>query len=133
MEPERKGEPNAERRPVIVMTGLIILNTLLIAFTDANFPWAVFPLVGWGHRTKVPLHLRLSASRNSDLRAPTQGRGIRGAAERSRLGHFDRKLGEGAPSPNFGPQGSKLAVAHQASERLDTDVSSPSAVARLVP
>jgi uncharacterized membrane protein YdbT with pleckstrin-like domain len=31
-----------------VMTGLIILNGLLIAFTDANFPWAVFPLVCWG-------------------------------------------------------------------------------------
>jgi hypothetical protein len=32
----------------IVMTGLIVLNALLIAYTDANFPWAVFPLVGWG-------------------------------------------------------------------------------------
>lgn len=32
----------------IVMTGLIVLNSLLIAFTDANFPWAVFPFVGWG-------------------------------------------------------------------------------------
>jgi 2TM domain len=32
----------------IVMTGLITLNALLIAFTDANFPWAVFPLVCWG-------------------------------------------------------------------------------------
>jgi 2TM domain len=32
----------------IVITGLIVLNTLLIAFTDANFPWAIFPLVGWG-------------------------------------------------------------------------------------
>ncbi len=32
----------------IVMTGLITLNALLIAFTDVNFPWAVFPLVGWG-------------------------------------------------------------------------------------
>jgi hypothetical protein len=31
-----------------VMTGLIVLNGLLIAFTDANFPWVVFPLVGWG-------------------------------------------------------------------------------------
>lgn len=30
------------------MTGLIVLNALLIAFTDANFPWVVFPLVGWG-------------------------------------------------------------------------------------
>jgi hypothetical protein len=32
----------------VVMTGLITLNALLYAFTDANFPWAVFPLVGWG-------------------------------------------------------------------------------------
>lgn len=32
----------------VVMTGLIVLNALLIAFTGANFPWAVFPLVGWG-------------------------------------------------------------------------------------
>jgi Na+-driven multidrug efflux pump len=32
----------------LVMTGLIVLNALLIAYTDANFPWVVFPLVGWG-------------------------------------------------------------------------------------
>ena len=32
----------------LVMTGLIALNACLIAFTDANFPWAIFPLVGWG-------------------------------------------------------------------------------------
>jgi 2TM domain-containing protein len=32
----------------LVMTGLIVLNVLLIAFTDANFPWVFFPLVGWG-------------------------------------------------------------------------------------
>lgn len=32
----------------LVMTGLIVLNSLLIVFTDANFPWAVFPFVGWG-------------------------------------------------------------------------------------
>jgi hypothetical protein len=32
----------------IVMTGLLILNGLLIGFTDADFPWAVFPLVCWG-------------------------------------------------------------------------------------
>jgi hypothetical protein len=31
-----------------VVTGLIVLNVLLIAFTDADFPWVVFPLVGWG-------------------------------------------------------------------------------------
>jgi 2TM domain len=32
----------------LAMTGLIVLNALLIAFTDADFPWVVFPLVGWG-------------------------------------------------------------------------------------
>jgi hypothetical protein len=32
----------------VVMTGLIALNALLIAFTDANFPWVVFPFVCWG-------------------------------------------------------------------------------------
>lgn len=32
----------------LVMAGLITLNTLLIVFTDANFPWVVFPFVGWG-------------------------------------------------------------------------------------
>jgi 2TM domain len=32
----------------IVMTGLIVLNSLLIGFTDADFPWVFFPFVGWG-------------------------------------------------------------------------------------
>jgi 2TM domain len=32
----------------VVITGLIVLNSLLIAYTDADFPWVVFPLVGWG-------------------------------------------------------------------------------------
>jgi hypothetical protein len=32
----------------VVMTGLIVLNAALIAFTDSNFPWVIFPLVGWG-------------------------------------------------------------------------------------
>jgi hypothetical protein len=32
----------------LVMTGLIVLNSLLIAYTDVNFPWVFFPLVGWG-------------------------------------------------------------------------------------
>lgn len=32
----------------IVMTGLITSNALLWAFADGDFPWAVFPLVGWG-------------------------------------------------------------------------------------
>lgn len=33
---------------VVAMTGMIVLNALLIAFTDGDFPWAIFPLVGWG-------------------------------------------------------------------------------------
>ena len=45
----------------VVMTGLITVNALLIAFTDANFPWAVFPLVCWGigltfHEFGLPAH-----------------------------------------------------------------------------
>jgi hypothetical protein len=32
----------------VVMTGLIVLNSLLVAYTDADFPWVVFPFVGWG-------------------------------------------------------------------------------------
>jgi hypothetical protein len=32
----------------VVMTGLLVLNGLLIAFTDGDFPWALFPLVCWG-------------------------------------------------------------------------------------
>jgi hypothetical protein len=32
----------------VVMTCLIAMNVSLITFTDANFPWAIFPLIGWG-------------------------------------------------------------------------------------
>ena len=32
----------------VVMTGLIVLNSLLVVYTDADFPWVVFPFVGWG-------------------------------------------------------------------------------------
>jgi hypothetical protein len=32
----------------VVMTGLIALNTLLWVYADVSFPWAAFPLVGWG-------------------------------------------------------------------------------------
>jgi len=31
-----------------VMTGLVVLNALLIAYTDADFPWVIFPFLGWG-------------------------------------------------------------------------------------
>jgi hypothetical protein len=33
---------------VAVMTWLIVLNALLIAYTEGDFPWALFPLLGWG-------------------------------------------------------------------------------------
>lgn len=33
---------------VAVMTGLSVLNALLWVYTDVNFPWAAFPLAGWG-------------------------------------------------------------------------------------
>jgi hypothetical protein len=32
----------------LVNTGLITLNALLWVFADVNFPWAIFPLIGWG-------------------------------------------------------------------------------------
>ena len=32
----------------VVMTGLIVLNTLLIVYSDSDFPWVIFPLLGWG-------------------------------------------------------------------------------------
>lgn len=32
----------------VVMTGLIIVNALLWAYADGDFPWVVFPLIGWG-------------------------------------------------------------------------------------
>jgi Na+-driven multidrug efflux pump len=32
----------------VVMTGLIVLNSLLIAYTETDFPWVVFPFLGWG-------------------------------------------------------------------------------------
>ena len=32
----------------LVMSGLIVLNALLWAYADGDFPWVVFPLVGWG-------------------------------------------------------------------------------------
>ena len=31
-----------------VTTGLVVLNVLLVAFTETSFYWFPFPLVGWG-------------------------------------------------------------------------------------
>jgi hypothetical protein len=32
----------------LVNVCLIAMNVSMIVFTDAHFPWAIFPLVGWG-------------------------------------------------------------------------------------
>jgi hypothetical protein len=32
----------------VVMTGLIVLNIVLVLTTTEGFIWVVFPLVGWG-------------------------------------------------------------------------------------
>jgi len=32
----------------LVITGLSVLNALLWIYAGADFPWAAFPLVGWG-------------------------------------------------------------------------------------
>ena len=32
----------------LVNTCLIAMNVSMMVFTDAHFPWAIFPLVGWG-------------------------------------------------------------------------------------
>jgi hypothetical protein len=32
----------------VVMTGLIVLNLLIIHLTTENFLWFFFPLIGWG-------------------------------------------------------------------------------------
>ena len=32
----------------VVITGLTVLNLVLVAQTDADFLWFFFPLVGWG-------------------------------------------------------------------------------------
>ena len=63
-----------------VMTGLIVLNTLLIAFTDANFPWVIFPLVCWGIGLTIHYIYGFRRAATPDPRAPEQGRGVRGAA-----------------------------------------------------
>ena len=77
------------------MTGLIVLNTLLIAFTDAELPVGHLPARWLGDRPDDPLHLRLSASRR--LRSASANANVEAYAERperTRLGHVDRTLGE---------------------------------------
>jgi 2TM domain-containing protein len=63
------------------MTGLIVLNALLIAFTDADFPWAVFPLVGWG--TGLTLHY-IYGFRRADEEAHARQRQVEKYAARTK-------------------------------------------------
>jgi hypothetical protein len=64
-----------------VMTGLIVLNVLLIAFTDANFPWVVFPFVGWG--IGLTLHYVYGYRRASD-EARSRQRKVEAYAEQTK-------------------------------------------------
>ena len=51
----------------VVISGLIALNALLIAFTDADFPWVVFPIIGWS--IGLMFHYRAAFHRaGSDIR-----------------------------------------------------------------
>lgn len=65
----------------IVMTGLIVLNALLIAYTDVNFPWVVFPLVGWG--TGLTFHYIYGYRRAAD-EARLRQRKVETYAERTK-------------------------------------------------
>ena len=64
----------------VVMTGLITLNALLWALTsDGAFPWAVFPLVGWG--IGLTLHYIYGYRRAAD-EARSRQRKVEAYAER---------------------------------------------------
>lgn len=63
----------------LVMTGLITLNALLWVFTTGDFPWAVFPLVGWG--IGLTLHY-VYGYRRAALAARTRQRRVEAYAER---------------------------------------------------
>lgn len=65
----------------LVMTGLIVLNVLLIAFTDADFPWVVFPLVAWG--IGLTFHYLYGFRRAGDEAHARQAK-VEGYAERTR-------------------------------------------------
>jgi hypothetical protein len=66
----------------IVTTGLIVLNALLIAYTDANFPWAIFPLVGWG--IGLTLHY-IYGFRNAADEASSRQHKVEEYAERTKV------------------------------------------------
>jgi 2TM domain len=56
----------------VVMTALIILNGLLIGFTDADFPGVIFPLVGWV--SDSPATTSVVIARRSARFAPARSR-----------------------------------------------------------
>lgn len=64
-----------------VMTGLIVLNVLLIVYTDANFPWVVFPFVGWG--IGLTLHYVFGYRRSGEEARARQAR-VEAYAERAK-------------------------------------------------
>jgi hypothetical protein len=65
----------------LVMTGLVVLNSLLIAYTDVNFPWVVFPFVGWG--IGITLHYIYGFRRAADEALARQQR-VETYAERTK-------------------------------------------------
>lgn len=64
-----------------VMTGLITLNALLWTYADVDFPWAVFPLVGWG--IGLTLHYVFGFRRAAD-EARARQRSVETYAERTK-------------------------------------------------
>jgi hypothetical protein len=62
----------------IVMTGLTLLNVLLVAYTDADFFWFPFPLIGWDWpHDALPARGQVGGTR--DHRTPGAGLGARRA------------------------------------------------------
>ncbi len=65
----------------VVMTGLSVLNALLWVYADAHFPWAAFPLVGWG--IGLTLHYVYGFRRAGD-EARSRQRKVEAYAERTK-------------------------------------------------
>ncbi|HET9232767.1 MAG TPA: 2TM domain-containing protein [Gaiellaceae bacterium] len=66
----------------LVMTGLIVLNVLLIAYTDADFPWVIFPFIGWA--VGLTFHY-LGAYRHEGETVRAHQEAIERYAERSKI------------------------------------------------
>jgi 2TM domain-containing protein len=65
----------------LVITGLSVLNALLWVYADVNFPWAVFPLVGWGIGLTLHYHFGF---RRAGREALTRQSKVEQYAERTR-------------------------------------------------